>query len=297
MKYVLITPARNEARLIQKTLDSICVQTVLPERWVIVDDGSTDGTAAIVAACASRCPWIELLQRPPRAERSFAGKAHAFNAGFRRLQSLDFDVIGNVDADTSFEPDYFEYLLGKFRENPRLGVAGSAIREPHFVSLKNSFYHELDVHGTCQLFRRACFEQIGGYVPNRLGGVDWIAVRTARLKGWETRSFTEKVYDHHRQMGTGEKSILKGRFNHGREDYFLGNHPLWQIFRVAYQMIQWPYVVGGFALLSGYLYAFASRMERPVSSELMRFHRREQLARLRQLFGHLARSGRLKLRR
>jgi glycosyltransferase involved in cell wall biosynthesis len=296
MKYVLITPARNEERFIQKTLDSICSQTVLPERWVIVDDGSTDSTAAIVAGYASRFPWIELVRRPPRAERSFAGKVEAFNAGFRRLQSCDFNVLGNVDADTSFGPDYFEYLLGKFRENPRLGVGGTAIREPHFASLKNSFYHELDVHGTCQLFRRECFDEIGGYVPNKLGGIDWIAVRTARLKGWETRSFTDRVYDHHRQMGTGEKSILRGRFNHGREDYFLGNHPLWQVFRVAYQMIQWPYVIGGLSLLSGYLYAFFSRMERPISPELLRIHREEQLARLRQLFSRLVRTGHLSLR-
>jgi glycosyltransferase involved in cell wall biosynthesis len=296
MKYVLITPARDEEAFIKKPLDSVCAQTALPERWVVVDDGSTDRTAEIVADYAHQHPWIELLRRPPRTERSFAGKAYAFSAGFERLRSLEFDVVANIDADISFEPDYAEFLLGKFSENPRLGVCGTAVREQHFDPLKDSFYHAQDVIGSCQFFRRACFEDIGGYTPIELGGIDWVAVRSARLKGWETRSFTEKRCYHHRVMGTAAKGILKARFDYGREDYCLGNHPFWQIFRVTYQMTKRPYVLGGLALLTGYVYALSSRMERPVSQELLAFHRREQLSRLRQLFIQLARTCRLKLR-
>ena len=106
MKYVLITPAHNEAAFIDKTLESVCAQTSPPERWVIVDDGSTDGTAEIVLSHANRYPWIELIRRPQRLDRSFAGKVQAFNAGLERAQSLQFDIIGNLDADLSFEPDY-----------------------------------------------------------------------------------------------------------------------------------------------------------------------------------------------
>jgi glycosyltransferase involved in cell wall biosynthesis len=283
MKYVLITPARNEADFIQKTLDSVVAQTRLPERWVIVDDASTDATPQIVRSYAERYSWIELLQRPPRTDRNFAGKAHAFNAGLSRMADVAFDVIGNLDADISFEPDYMEFLLGKFAENPKLGVAGTPMIEAGFDTLRDSFYNENDVYGACQLFRRACFEEVGGYTPVKGGGIDWIAVRMARYKGWLTKSFVEKTFFHHRPMGATETSIWRARFDYGRKDYFLGNHPLWQVFRVAFQMLKRPYGIGGVLLLSGYLHSLITRVERPVAPELLAFHRREQLERLKQL--------------
>jgi glycosyltransferase involved in cell wall biosynthesis len=283
MRYVLITPARNEADFIQKTLDSVVAQTRLPERWVIVDDASTDATPQIVRSYAERYSWIELLQRPPRTDRNFAGKAHAFNAGLSRMADVAFDVIGNLDADISFEPDYMEFLLGKFAENPKLGVAGTPMIEAGFDTLRDSFYNENDVYGACQLFRRACFEEVGGYTPVKGGGIDWIAVRMARYKGWLTKSFVEKTFFHHRPMGATETSIWRARFDYGRKDYFLGNHPLWQVFRVAFQMLKRPYGIGGVLLLSGYLHSLITRVERPVAPELLAFHRREQLERLKQL--------------
>ena len=294
MKYVLITPARNEEAFIEKTLDSVIRQTRLPERWVIVDDGSTDRTAEIVEKYAKGNPWIELVRRAQRPDRNFAGKAHAFNAGFERVQSLDFDVIGNLDADISFEPDYFEFLLGKFTEFPGLGVTGTTMREANHDALKNTFYNFRDVFGACQLFRRECFQQVGGYTPIQWGGIDWIAVRTARLKGWETRSFPDKIFFHHRPMGATESNVFKARFDYGRKDYFLGNHPLWQVFRVSYQMLQRPYVIGGVTLAAGYIYSFVTRIERPVTPELLRLHRREQLERLKSLFTHFAKTAQTK---
>jgi glycosyltransferase involved in cell wall biosynthesis len=296
VKYVLVTPARNEAGFIGETLESVVAQTVLPERWVIVDDGSTDGTAEIVEKYATRHPWIELVRRSQRPERSFAGKAHAFNAGFERIRSVPFEVIGNLDADISFEPDYFEFLLSKFCQFPKLGVAGTPMREANYHALKDSFYNDRDVFGACQLFRRQCFEEVGGYTPIKWGGIDWIAVRTARLKGWQTTSFNEKFFFHHRPMGATESNTWKAKFDYGRKDYFLGNHPLWQVFRVTFQMMRRPYVVGGLVLLSGYFYSFASRMERPVAAELRKFHRQEQLERLKGLLGHFFKTGRLRLR-
>src|SRR5437660_1594065 len=244
MKYVLITPAHNEERFISKTLESMVRQTVLPERWVIVDDGSTDRTAEIIASYAEDCPWIELLRRPQSADRSFVGKANAFNAGLERVKQLDFDVLGNLDADVSFESDYMQFLLQKFAENDDLGVAGTSMREADYDALKDSFYSDHDVFGACQLFRRNCFEQVGGYTPIKWGGLDWIAVRTARLNGWQTRSFREKYFYHHRPMGATDSTIWKARFDYGRKDYYLGNHPLWQVFRVAFQMLKRPYGIG-----------------------------------------------------
>ena len=296
MKYVLITPAHNEEKFITKTLDSMVAQTLPPQRWIIVDDGSTDRTAEIVENYAQRFAWIELVRRPQRQDRSFAGKAHAFNMGLERVRSLEFDVIGNLDADISFDPDYFEFLLGKFGESPRLGVAGTTMREAKHDALKDTFYHFRDVFGACQLFRRECFDEVGGYTPIKWGGIDWIAVRTARLKGWETRSFPDKIFFHHRPMGETEGNVWKARFDYGRKDYFLGNHPAWQVFRVGYQMLKRPYVLGGLTLAAGYVYSLVARIERPVAPELLKLHRKEQLERLKCLFTHFAKTGELRVR-
>jgi poly-beta-1,6-N-acetyl-D-glucosamine synthase len=111
VKYILITAARNEERLIGGTLRSVTAQTSLPSRWVIVDDGSTDQTAEIVRRYAERHPWIELVQRPKRLDRSFAGKAHAFNAELERVRTLEIEVVGNLDADVSFDPDYMAFVI------------------------------------------------------------------------------------------------------------------------------------------------------------------------------------------
>ena len=283
LKYVLITPAHNEEAFIEQTIRSVIAQTVLPTRWIIVSDGSTDTTEAIVEKYLPGRSWLELVRRPPRQERHFASKVDAFDAGYERLGELDYDIIGNLDADVSFEPDYMEYLLDKFRETPEIGVAGTHYVEGDFHSFRDSYINPQHVNGQCQMFRRKCFEDIGGYVPNKEGGIDWIAVTTARMKGWETRSFSDRVFHHHRKMGTAGTGELGARFHYGKKDYFLGGHPLWQLFRSAFQMAKTPYVLGGLFLLFGYLWYWVRRVERPVSPELMRFHRAEQMSRLRQL--------------
>jgi glycosyltransferase involved in cell wall biosynthesis len=290
MKYVLITPARNEGRFIAKTLDSVVAQTLLPERWVIVDDGSTDRTAEIVESYAKRHSWIELIQRPQRQDRSFAGKVHAFNAGLERVRSLEFEVIGNLDADVSFELDYLEFLTQRLSEDPTLGVAGTPFtQDGDYDTARDSFEGENHVAGGCQLFRRQCFQEVGGYIPNPAGGIDWIAVTTARMKGWKTRSFPEKRFHHYRTLGSADRSSIAASFSYGEKDYYLGGSPVWQLFRVAYRMTKRPIVIDGLALLSGYCWAALRRIERPVSRELMRFHRREQMMKLKAVFRALLR--------
>jgi len=292
VKFVLITPAHNEAAFIEKTLASMAAQTLLPERWVIVDDGSTDRTAKIVQSYAKRFPWIEMLQRSPHLDRSFAAKVHAFNTGLERVQSLPFEVIGNLDADLSFEPDYLEFLIRNFSKDPKLGVAGTPFTEEGgYDSARDSFEGENHVAGGCQLFRRRCFEDVGGYIPNAAGGIDWIAVTTARMKGWKTRSFPEKRFHHYRTLGTAGRSGMAASFSYGEKDYYLGGSPLWQLFRVAYRVTKRP--LDGAALLGGYCWAAARRMRRPVSRELMRFHRREQRNKLRAIFRSLLRFKRI----
>jgi glycosyltransferase involved in cell wall biosynthesis len=285
VKYVLITPARNEERFIERTLKAMIGQTHLPERWVIVDDGSTDRTAEIVESYAKRYSWIDLVHRVQDPDRNFASKAHAVNSGVKRLKSLNFEVAGNLDADVSFEPDYMEFLMRRFSEDPELGVAGTPFtQDGNYDSSRDSFEGENYVAGPCQLFRRKCFEEIGGYVPNRAGGVDWIAAMTARMKGWKVRSFPEKRFHHHRTLGTAGRGHLRALFSYGEKDYYLGGSPVWELFRVTYRMAKKPFLLGGLALLAGYAWAHLRRIKRAVSPELMRFHRREQMKKLQAIF-------------
>jgi len=288
--YVLITPARNEGAFIEKTVQSVVAQTILPVRWVIVSDGSTDGTDEIVRRYTVKHPWIELVRMPERKERNFAGKVLAFNAGHAEVKDLRTDLIGNLDADVSFEADYFEYLLGKFAENPRLGVAGTN-RWEGALMYDYRFSNVEDVAGACQLFRRECFEAIGGYQPIRGGGIDLVAMLTARMRGWETRSYAGRILIHHRPTGSATANKWMVHFKHGRNDYMFGGHPLWEIFRAVYRMTRKPFVIGGCYLLCGYVWSMLKGIERPVPEELIRFRRKEQMAKLRRFLRNLACQG------
>jgi glycosyltransferase involved in cell wall biosynthesis len=281
--YVLITPARNEEGYIEKTIRSVISQTAPPRKWIIVSDGSTDHTDETVSRYAKEYSWIELLRMPERRDRQFAAKVYCFYAGYEKVRNLNYDVIGSLDADISFEKDYFEFLLAKFEEDPKLGVAGTPFVEDgnHYDYRFTNIEH---VSGACQLFRRECFEQIGGYVPIKGGGIDWVAVTTARMEGWKTRTFTEKVCLHHRKMGTGNNNAMMAWFKLGQKDYFLGNHPLWEVLRTLYQMTKKPFIIGGSFLFFGFAWAGFKGMERPISKELMNFIRNEQMSRLKRVF-------------
>ena len=283
LSYVLITPARNEETNIEKTIQSVVHQTILPKKWVIVSDGSTDNTDHIVKQYIQNSPWIELVRMPEHTERHFLAKVNCFNAGYAKVKDLDYDIIGNLDADITFGPDYFEFLLSKFQEYPDLGVAGTPFVEEgkHYDYKFTNIEH---VSGACQLFRRKCFEEIGGYIPIKGGGIDWVAVTTARMKGWKTRTFTEKTCLHHRKMGTGNASAIMIWFRQGRKDYFLGNHPFWEIFRTFYQMTKKPVIIGGALIMMGFTWSAITRMTKPISPDLQNFIRHEQMLRLIALF-------------
>lgn len=286
LTYVLITPARNEESNIEKAIRSVISQTILPRKWVIVSDGSTDRTDEIAQRYMAVNSWIELIRMPEHKDRQFAAKVNCFNAGYRKVKDSQYDIIGNLDADISFGKDYFEFLMSRFAEDPKLGVAGTPFVEDgiHYDYRFTNIEH---VSGACQLFRRKCFEEIGGYVPIGGGGIDWTAVTTARMKGWKTRTFRDKTCLHHRKMGTGNTNALMTWFKLGRKDYFLGGHPAWEIFRTFHQMGRKPYIVGGLGLFLGYVWAILKREERPISKELMEFHRKEQMDRLKAFFRKL----------
>ena len=281
-KYVLITPARNEAAFIEQTIKSVVSQSARPLKYVIVSDGSTDGTDDIGRKYAAEHSWIEFVQMPERRERHFAGKVGAFNAGYERVKELDYQFIGSLDADITFDPEYFCFLLNKFREDAQLGLVGTPFVENgagydyRFVSIEH-------VSGACQVFRRECFEAIGGYRPMKGGGVDHVAVLTARMKGWRTRTFTEKVCEHHRKIGTAKHGPLRTKFEVGKLDYALGGHPVWELFRSGYQLTKPPVILGGMMILVGYAWSMLRRVKRPIGSELVAFRRKEQIRRLRRL--------------
>lgn len=282
-RYVLITPAHNEEAFIELTIKSVIAQTHRPHRWIVVNDGSTDGTEKIIRAYAAKHAWMEVVTRPVRSERHFAGKVDAFNAGYQLARETDCEIIGNLDADLSFDADLFELLMQKFVANPQLGVAG-----PPFSEGRGTYdfrYSSIEhVSGACQVFRRKCFEDIGGYRPMKGGGIDVVAVLMARMKGWQTRTFTDRACEHHRLMGSATSSSLTVSYRLGRKDYMLGRHPLWQAFRSAYQIRQRPFLLGGCALFAGYFAAWLRGDQRPVPPELVAFQRRDQMRRLGAFF-------------
>jgi biofilm PGA synthesis N-glycosyltransferase PgaC len=260
-------------------------------RWIIVSDGSTDGTDEIVAKYVTCHPWIELLRMPTRRKRDFAGKVLAFNAGYDRVRDLPFEVVVSLDADISFGEDYFSFLLQKLAEDRSLGLVGTPFRDLDDASYDYRFASTEHVSGACQVFRRQCFEEIGGYVPAKGGGIDRIANLSCRMKGWRTHTFTEKSYMHHRKMGGAENGQLGASFKNGCKDYAVGTHPVWMLFRVAYQMSRVPYIIGGLALAWGYVWSYVRITERPVSLELVEFNRQEQLRRLKHILrGHSLRN-------
>jgi biofilm PGA synthesis N-glycosyltransferase PgaC len=282
--YVLITPARNEEAHIERTIKSVVSQTLRPLKWVIVSDGSTDRTDEIVRQYAETHDWIERVRMPERKQRNFAGKVHAFDAGLARVRHLPYQIIGNLDADVAFEPDYVEYLLGKFAQYPGLGVAGTNQREESWHERPRYDYRFTSVEevpGPFQVFRRECFEAFGGYKPSRDGGVDLLANLQARMHGWQTRVYPGRLLIHQRKQGTAKAHPFLVEFYNGRKDYMFGNHPLWQVFRAAYNVVKKPYLLGGCLLFVGYFSALVTGIDRTFPPDVVRFRRKEQLRRLR----------------
>lgn len=281
MRYVLITPARNEEANIERAIHSVISQTVVPLKWVIVNDRSTDMTEEIVRKYQKDHRFIELTRIDGDEERNFGSLVRALRRGYEIIKDVDYDFLGKLDADISFEadPDYMEYLLLKFAEDPQLGVAGTPFVEGTF-RYDYKYTNIAHVHGGCYIFRRQCHEEAGAFIAVKGGGYDWIAVTTARMKGWKTQTFEDKVCIHHRRMSSAVSGVFTAQFRHGMKDYYLGGHPVWELFRCLYQMREKPYFLGGGCLGAGYAWAGLRRMERPVSDELMRFHRKEQMARL-----------------
>lgn len=280
--YVLVTPACNEEQYVETTIRCVIAQTLPPAKWVIVSDGSTDHTDAIVGRYAAQHDWIELMQRPRQACRSFASMVKAFNVGYQSARLVRHDIVGKLDADFSLENNYFEYLVNKFSQHPRLGIAGTPFVEEGCDYQKAGVFDKEHVYGGCQLFRKACFEDIGGY-PMVRACSSVVANMAARMRGWETRCYPDMVCHHLRRLSTADHGVWAAKFEYGWKDYYLGNHPLWEIFRSVYQMKNSPRVLGGWLLLAGYVWSYVTRESRDVPEELIQFRRAEQVRRLKSM--------------
>jgi len=279
--FVLVTAAHNEAAFIENTIKAVVSQTLLPKRWIIASDASVDDTDNIVQGYSERYKFIELVHIGENHAPSFASKVHALNAGLERLKGYDYEFIGILDADVSFESSYFASLTGKFERDPGLGLAGGFIYEKRDGKFKIRFGDSVrSVAGAIQLFRRECYESVGGILPIKYGGEDWCAEVMARMKGWRVEAFPELKVFHHKPTGDGA-GLLRYRYQQGLMDFSLGSYPFFVMFRCFRRLSARPYVLGALARLVGFVWASCRREERLVQKELVDFLRAEEKERLR----------------
>ena len=282
-QYILITPAHNEDAFIERTIRSVIRQQVRPKKWILVNDASTDRTAEIMEKYAHGNPFMEVVTVYREPGRDFRNKVMAFDCGLARIRQLDFDLIGNLDADISLEPDYYVRILKEFENDPKLGLAGGMVHscvDGRFVSQEVS----LDsVAGAVQLFRRRCFEQIGGYTALPHGGIDAAAEIKARMNGWTVRTFPEIQVLEHRRTGSAAARPLESRIQEGRRFHSLGYGFLFYAIRCLYRINRSPRVLGSGAALAGYLDCKIKGDPIALPPDVVRFLRREQLMKLKRL--------------
>ena len=280
-RYVLVTAARNEAKYIGRTLDSVTAQSIKPERWVIVSDGSTDATDQVVQSYAERFSFIELQRRTPDPDRNFGSKAKAIQSAMASLSDVQYDFVGNLDADVSFEPNYYERVLERFDKNPQLGVASGLMFDVFGSELRKQYHSKWSAAGPVQFFRRDCYESFEGYRPLKRGGVDSIAELMARVNGWEVVTFEDLHVLHHRPEGTAKSGLLAARYRQGLMEYSHGNHPLFQLSKCIFRVAERPFVIGSALRWFGFCMGYIKREERAIEWDLIQKMRTEQMSRLR----------------
>lgn len=283
--YVLVTPVRDEEKTIGLTIDSVVAQTQRPREWIIVSDGSTDRTNEIVATASRAYPWIKLLALPPRTGRDFAAVVRNTELGVRSLACQDYAFVGLLDADVSFQADYFEQLLKRFAADARLGLAGGVVIDigtPRDRLPRN----RQDVPGAVQFYRRECFESLGGLIAIPEGGWDALTCVAARMRGYATRLFTDLIVDHHKPRNIAHGGQLRRRWQLGIRDHGLGYHALFEFVKCCGKVHHYPFFFGSAAWWLGYCSAMLRRRQRIIPGELVTFIRREQTARLRRLLTH-----------
>lgn len=293
--YVLITAAWNEGTYIERTIESVLSQTIPPKQWVIVSDGSTDGTDEIARQASEKYSFIRFIRKEPVENRAgFASKVYALGLGRESLTGANYELIGHLDADISFAPDYYECVINNFLKNPKLGITGGFIYELDGHQFRSRPSNSVEsVAGAIQLFRRECYDDIGGFVPIDVGGEDWYAEIVSRMKGWEVRAFPELRVLHHKRSGQ-IRGMIRENFRQGVVDYSFGTHPLFALAKIIRRIKQKPYVLSALFRMAGFLWPYIKDRDRVVSDEIMKYLRQEQMGRLRsKLYGKSYNNGRL----
>jgi len=283
VKYVLITAAKNEESYIENTIRSVLNQSVKPEKWIIVSDGSTDSTNDIVEKYKHEYKFIDLTALPPNIERNFSSKVNALNQALKKIEGMKYDFIGNLDADVTLDKNYYEDVFRTFQANPKLGVAGGIILDcigdkvyPQNISLNT-------VAGAIQVFRKECFEKIGYYTPFKYGGEDAYMEIVARMMGWDVQTLAELKVHHHRPTGTGMGSLSKANLRSGKMFYSLGYSSVFLLVRCFYRIFDKPVLIGSILSIWGYFSAFIKKEKCPAGDAFINFVRSEQRERLKSL--------------
>jgi poly-beta-1,6-N-acetyl-D-glucosamine synthase len=283
-EFVVMTAAYNEEENIGKTIESMLSQTLLPKRWVIASDGSTDNTDSVIEGYAAKHHFIQFLRIVRAPGRSFGSKVAALHQAQKLFEGLSYDYIGNLDADVTTDPNYYSDLIAHFEHNPQLGIAGGLVYEESngvFEGRRSNRLYSVAHAG--QLVRRACYEKIGGYAILKYGGEDWHAQISAGMNGWKSESVPGlKVY-HHRHTGEAD-NLLRHKFRQGHMDYALGSEPFFEILKCVERFPEKPLILGGVSRLCGYFLSLIRRDSRPVSRDFISHIRTEQRQKLSSLF-------------
>jgi glycosyltransferase involved in cell wall biosynthesis len=277
LRYAVISPIKDEAGFIEETINSMIRQSVRPAIWVIVNDGSTDATEAIVQYHMQNHNWIRLVNRRDRGIRQRGkGIIEAFYAGLETVVQ-DYDFIVKLDGDVSFGSDYFACLLSEFVANPRLGIAGGGIYEKPDGKTWRLWTVRDHVRGPTKIYRRACFEEIGGLVPAL--GWDGIDEWKALAAGWSVQSFLEQKIYHHRPTG-GAIGSIHHRIEQGYGAYRMGYHPLYMLARGIRHMADRPYVIGGAAMIGSFFLAWLQKQDLLADPTVVQYIRHTQINKL-----------------
>lgn len=280
IKYVVVTPVRDEEAYVDHTIRSMLAQTILPTEWIIVDDGSQDGTAEILQRYACDHDWIRVVTRRDRGYRAAgSGVMEAFYAGFEQLETSDWDLMVKFDGDLEFTKDYFERCIMEFLEDETLGVGGGVIYNRIAGRLELERHPLFHVRGATKIYRRECWSSIGGLI--RLPGWDTLDEVHANMNGWTTRSFPDLGVVQLRMTGAAAGQWSNWVKN-GRANYVVGYHPVYLLAKAVARIFRSPYLIASAGVLFGFFEAVWSGVPQIENRELITYLRRQQL---RRLFG------------
>lgn len=269
---------RNEGKWISQTINSVANQTIPPKEYIIVDDVSTDNTCEQVEDLQKNYKFLRLIKLPPREPLATpVAVVRAFNIGYAARETKEPDFIVKLDGDLELPGNFFEECFKAFNLDPKLGITGATLKTlfgDRWITEHVPLHH---VRGATKVYRWACWMDIGGFVPRH--GWDGIDILQAQMKGWESRHLTQVFVKHFRPSGKREGGI-KTRIEKGRLDYYLGSLPIYVLISGVRKLVDWPYIIGGIAIVLGYLRAWVRNEQRIDNPELISFNRRKQLNRI-----------------